>query len=100
MGFHPYGESGAIVIQRAVDAKKNFGNKPMIITEWNVQFVTDPVKWVKEINIAAAGLANVAYLNYYYALKVDTSHVGKGGLIYSDGTKNTAFYNAIYDWVH
>jgi hypothetical protein len=41
-GFHPYGESGAVVAQRARDAKAAFGNKPMIITEWNVQGIRTP----------------------------------------------------------
>ena len=99
-GFHPYGESGAIVVQRARDARANFGYKPLMITEWNVQFVTDTAKWVKEINIAAAGLSKLAVQNYYYSMGVDNSHVGKGGLFYSNGSKNQPFYDAVYNWTH
>lgn len=99
-GFHPYGESGNIVAQRAREAKAAFGNKPMIITEWNVQGVSNPTTWANEINIAAAQLSHIAVQNYYYALKVDYTHVGAGGLFYSNGTRNTPFFNAAYSWVH
>jgi hypothetical protein len=97
-GFHPYGESGAIVAERIKGAKAAFNNKPMIVTEWNVQFVSDPTKWSKEITIAAQALAQNTYLSYYYALKVDGTHVGRGGAVYSNGTKNSLFYNAIKSW--
>lgn len=98
--FHPYGESGAIVIQRARDAKAAFGNKPMIISEWNVQFITDKNRMAQEVNTAAIGLSNIAYLNYYFALGTGNSHVGQGGAIHRDGTRNTLFWNVIYSWTH
>ena len=99
-GFHPYGESGNIVAQRASDAKAAFGGKPMIITEWNVQSISDPTTWAREITIAATQLSNIAVQNYYYALIVDYSHVGAGGTFYSNGTRNTPFFNAVYSWTH
>ncbi len=97
-GFHPYGESGAIVAQRVAAARVAFNNKPLIVTEWNVQFVSDPNKWAREISIAAQALAKTTVLSYYYALKVDGSHVGKGGAVYSNGTRNALFFNAIKSW--
>jgi fibronectin type 3 domain-containing protein len=98
--FHPYGESGAIVIQRARDARAAFNNKPMIVSEWNVQFVTDTTRWANEVNIAGKGLSNIAYMNYYFALGVGDSHVGQGGVINGNGTKNTKFWNVVYGWLH
>ncbi len=97
-GFHPYGESGAIVAERTKNAKAAFNNKPLIVSEWNVQFVSDQNKWAKEITIAAKALSQYTHLSYYYALKVDGSHVGKGGAVYSNGTKNPTFYNALKSW--
>lgn len=99
-GFHPYGESGAIVAERTRNAKAAFGNKPLIVTEWNVQFVHDPAKWAREITIAARTLAQTTALSYYYALRVDGSHVGKGGAVYNNGTKNSLFYNALRSWTN
>jgi hypothetical protein len=100
VGFHPYGESGDIVIQRARDARIAFGNKPMIISEWNVQGITDKNRMAQEVKKAGIGLSQIAYLNYYFALRVSNTHVGQGGAINMDGSKNTLFYNVIYDWLH
>lgn len=97
-GFHPYGESGAIVTQRARDARAAMNNKPMIITEWNVQFITDQNRWAAENNIAAAGLSQIAEMNYYFALAVNNSHVGQGGVIYTNGSKNWTFWNSVSSW--
>lgn len=98
-GFHPYGESGDIVVQRARDARAAFGGKPMIITEWNVKNVHNPYQWAAENTKAAAGLGNIAYLNYYYTYKVAASETGAGGLINWDGSRNTPFYNAVRSWL-
>lgn len=98
VGFHPYGESGTIVADRARGARAAFGNKPMMITEWNVQFVRDSQKWAQEITIAAKALSEISYLSYYYALRVDGTHVGQGGVVHSNGTPNGPFYNAVKSW--
>lgn len=98
--FHPYGESGDIVIQRARDAKAAFGNKPMMVTEWNVQFITDLDRMAAEVSKAGIGLSHIAYMNYYFALRVSNTHVGQGGAINMDGSRNTRFWNVIYNWVH
>ena len=98
-GFHPYGETGDIVVQRARDAKAAFGNMPMIVTEWNVQGLRyDVPNWANQLQIAAAGLSQIAYLNYYYTLQTDTSHVGTGGAINPDGTPNEPFYSIVKSW--
>lgn len=97
--FHPYGENADIVIQRARDARAAFNNKPMMVTEWNIQGISDQNRWVTELNKAAVGLSNIAYMNYYFALKQSATHVGVGGLLKYDGSKNTLFYNAVKGWL-
>ncbi len=97
--FHPYGESADIVIQRARDARAAFNNKPMMVTEWNIQGVSDQNRWVTELNKAAVGLSNIAYINYYFALKQSATHVGNGGLLRYDGSKNSLFYQAVKGWL-
>lgn len=101
-GFHPYGENGSIVAQRTLAAKAAVGNKPLIITEWNIRLMTDMNKWASELNIAAKAMSSSCYLSYYYALEVDTSVIstGKGGVVYSNGTRNTPFWNTVYNWTH
>ncbi len=97
--FHPYGENANIVIQRARDARTAFNNKPMMVTEWNIQGVSNQTNWVTELNKAAIGLSNIAAMNYYFALKQSATHVGVGGLLKYDGSKNTLFYNAVKGWL-
>lgn len=97
--FHPYGESADLVIQRAREARAAFNNKPMMVTEWNIQGISDQNRWVAELNKAAVGLSNIAYMNYYFALKQSATHVGVGGLLKYDNSKNTLFYNAVKGWL-
>lgn len=97
--FHPYGENANIVIQRARDARAAYNNKPMMVTEWNIQSVSNQTQWVTELNKAAVGLSNISYMNYYFALKQSATHVGSGGLLKYDGSKNTLFYNAVKGWL-
>lgn len=97
--FHPYGESADIVLQRATDAKAAFGGKPMIVSEWNVQGLKwTPEAWAQELAEAGESLKQIAYLNYYYALRTDNSHVGTGGAIFNSGKRNTLFWNVIEGW--
>ena len=98
--FHPYGESGQIVIDRAAGAKAAFNNKPLMVTEWNVQFVSDKAKWAREIDIAARGLQNIGTINYYFALVAWGGHVGPGGITYSSSRKNDLFYNTVKGWLN
>ena len=44
---------GAIVVQRATDAKAAFNDKPLIVTEWNVQGLKwVPDQWAQELQVA------------------------------------------------
>ena len=98
-GFHPYGESAAVAVQRATDAKAAFGGKPLIVTEWNIQnYQWDLDLWAEQVKIAAEGLAQVAYLNYYYALRVDDTSIGAAGAVYNSGKPNRRFYDVIASW--
>lgn len=97
-GFHPYGPSANDVIQRATAAKAIFGGKPLVVTEWNVQFQSDPDVWAEQVRLASIGLAQIAYMNFYYALSTTQTGVGKGGLIEEDGTQNGPFYAVAETW--
>jgi hypothetical protein len=56
--------------------------------------------WVAANNKAAAQLANIGMLSFYYALNTDTSRAGAGGLLNSNGSHNTKFYDMVKDWLH
>lgn len=98
VGFHPYGESAEMVIERATTAKAIFGGKPLVVTEWNVQFIRDKDAWAEQVRLAAIGLAEIAYMNFYFALSNTETHVGLGGLIETDGTLNPPFYDVAMGW--
>jgi hypothetical protein len=99
-GFHPYGNTADEAIQRARDAKAAFGNKPIMFTEWSVPISGNTDAWVAANNKAAAQLANIGMLSFYYALNTDTSRAGAGGLLSTSGARNTKFYNMVKDWLH
>lgn len=98
VGFHPYGASGAQIVERAVGAKAIFGGKPLVVTEWNVQFQNDPDAWAEQVRLAAIGLAEVSYMNFYFAMASNDTHVGEGGIIAPDGTPNGPFYTVAQTW--
>jgi hypothetical protein len=99
--FHPYADDAANIIQRASGAKAAFGGKPIMFTEWNVTGQSgNTTRWISELNKAAAGLAKVGALSYYFGMEVSNTHVGQGGLMKTDGSRNTPFYNAMKDWLN
>jgi hypothetical protein len=98
-GFHPYERSGAQVIEVARQAKAVFGDLPLFVSEWNVVWSEwDPEGYAREIDIAAQGLRDISYLNFYFALRVSPTHVGMAGAYKTDNTPNNLYYDVIEGW--
>jgi hypothetical protein len=97
-GFHPYANTAAEAIERAVGAKAAFGGKPMIITEWNISGNPSNLKaWANEVRQVPEGLAKVSYLNFYFSLQVSISQTGPAGVYDADLKPNGEFYDVIKD---
>lgn len=96
--FHPYGSDAQQVIDRATQAKAIFGDKPLIISEWNIQFQSDPQEWARQVKLASVGLAQISFMSFYFALSVSDVHVGRGGIVNPDGTPNGPFYDVAETW--
>ena len=93
-GMHPYGYSVSEVIERATEAAKIYGSKPLILSEWNVRGATSPAQWVSELEQIAPALKKVSDEAFYFCLMKCDTMAGPGGLITPTFTPNGPFF----DW--
>jgi hypothetical protein len=97
VGYHPYAKGVSLVKQRISEINSVVrGRKPIVASEWNVRGFesgskTDWANAVKQVYPSIKG--GFAY-NYYFALKTQNSMAGPAGILRSDGSANTPFYNA------
>jgi hypothetical protein len=96
--FHPYGNTPEQVRDRAKGAKEAYGNKPMIITEWNIRNTPNKTEWADKVKNTRNLLKPYAEFAFYYALTVTNSMAGPAGLIYDSGAKNQPFYDVARQW--
>ena len=91
-GMHPYGYSVSEVIERATEAAKIYGSKPLILSEWNVRGATSPAQWVSELEQIAPALKKVSDEAFYFCLMKCDTMAGPGGLITPTFTPNGPFF--------
>ena len=98
-GFHPYGFNAQQVIDRLAGAKAAFGGMPIIASEWSIDMNgQSDSSWAAALETAIAGIRDVGYLNFYYALGTGTSRVGPAGVFdFLTQERNGEFYDVIKD---
>jgi hypothetical protein len=98
VGYHPYASSIAQLKSR-VDAIQSIvaGRKPIIASEWNVRnYEGNKTKWASMVKEAFPIIRDGFAINYYFALLNTTAtRAGPAGIMNSDGSKQTGFYNAL-----
>jgi hypothetical protein len=96
VGFHPYA-SGVSGVESSLSKIKSVvqGRKPLVASEWNVRGLEGNASaWSSAVKQVYADVANTFAINYYYAATKSSTPAGPGGIMYSDGSANTLFYNA------
>ncbi len=98
VGYHPYASSISQLKSR-VSAIKSIvaGRKPIVASEWNIRDYEDnKTKWASLVKEAFPIVRDAFAINYYFALLNTTAtRAGPAGIMNSDGSKQTGFYNAL-----
>ncbi len=98
VGYHPYADSIAQLKSRVSQIKSIVnGRKPLVASEWNVRKLeNNKTAWAAAVKQAFPIIRDNFAMNYYFAL-LNTSRgkAGPGGIMNSNGTKQTGFYNAL-----
>lgn len=98
VGYHPYAGSLSTIRSRTETIKDAIGNKPLVATEWSMRGISDNAKW------AAANTAAYPYIrdnyntNYYFSFLYQDSMAGHSGLLNSDLSPRSTFYNMYKSW--
>ena len=72
---------------------------PIIASEWSIDMNgQSDSSWAAALETAIAGIRDVGYLNFYYALGTGTSRVGPAGVFdFLTQERNGEFYDVIKD---
>jgi len=100
-GFHPYGTSAKMVIDRLKGARAAYGNKPLIVSEWNVRGQPNASTWAAELKKVRAEMARYCNAAYYFSLVKGGSMAGAAGVFANTSwTPNGPFYSAVKSFAY
>jgi len=95
--FHMYAHDPGVLSERTSEIKRIFGSKPIALTEWNFRPGNDS-DWARYLRGAESFIKSHFSEAYYYRWSVNSSLTGHGGLVYSNYSHHTAFYDAFKSW--
>jgi len=95
-GFHAYGSSAREAIARLKAAKAYYGNKPLIVSEWNIRNQTNNNAWANELKAVRRDIAKYCNAAFYFSLVKGGSMAGPAGVFANTSwTPNGPFYDAV-----
>jgi len=100
-GFHPYGNSAEQVISRLKGAREAYGNKPLIVSEWNVRNQPNSSQWAASLKKVREQMARYCNAAYYFSLVKGGSMAGPAGVFSNTSwSPNDPFYSAVKSFAY
>jgi len=96
--YHPYANTPKEHIQRVKDAKALVGNKPLVITEWNMHARWGGLsyqEWADSLDFVFQSIRDYVDGVWYYRSVVSGQYDGAAGILKAELTKNQLFYDGV-----
>jgi hypothetical protein len=98
--YHPYKNTPKDHIAAVKKAKQIVGNKPLLLTEWNMHAKWGGLsyqEWADSLSFVYANIREYINGAWYYRSVVGGQFAGVAGILKPDMTKNEIFYKGVKD---